>query len=393
MFQDNQNITSTTQETDFSFLNNIPLTTMGEKPQVVEKTGEITQQQTEEKSVPETKIETTQENNNQQENNTPTSETVKDEGHEIEVTQEDLGTFLNDETDGVIKSVSELHSIIETNQKLQERIKELETNPIGVFKDPNQAAIAKFLMDYKGGDYQNGIQTYARLQQLDIPNMKAEDALREAYILDKSQAGISRADAEEMFKYEFDRKYNELGDVAEKFINADAYEARKKLEASKEAYSVEPKKDDNPEGQQREAEFKEARAQYEESVNKSMDGFKSIIIEGLTDNPEHNFTFEVENVQEITKALDNYDNFFFERYVTDKGANVELMKQDIAMILNKEKMYDMLFNHGKVIGKEEAIMERQNIQKKTDPPASNLAGNGTVPQSLEQALLGAKIVR
>lgn len=311
--------------------------------------------------------------------------------YDFEVTPEDLGTFLKEETQGFINDVTELHAIIDTNRQLQERIKELEENPIGVFKDPKQASIAKFLMDYKGGDFHTGIQTYAKLQSLDIPNMKAEDALRETYVMDKAQAGISRTDAEEMFKVEFEKKYGEYGDLGEKFVNADAFEAKKKLEDAKKAFTVEQPKDDG-QAVQKEQEFKQARERFEQQTKESLDGFDSLILDQLTDNPEDDFVFKVENVDQIAGAMHNYQGWFNERYVSDKGINTEQMKQDQAVIHNFEKISKTLFEHGRFRGKEEAIKERQNIPNKNNAAESNFPGKGSIPETMEAALLKAKLI-
>ncbi len=307
------------------------------------------------------------------------------EDEEFIVTPEDLGSFLADETEGVIKNVNQLHEILQTNAQLQERIKELEANPMSLLKDPRQASIAKFLMDYKGDDFSTGIQTYARLQSLNIAEMKSEDVLREAYVMDKAQQGISRTDAEDMFSIEFDRKYSEYGDKAEKFINAEAFDARKKLEAAKLAYTVEETKDDDSSVQQ-EREYQEARDRYvqstEQAFNNDKGEFTSIILEGLTDNPEHDFTFELENPGEIKDLMLDYQKGFNERYgLSGGGFNAELMKNDLAIARNFEKISQELFKHGETIGYERAIMERQNIKKKDDVVVSNSGGQGAVANS------------
>lgn len=331
-------------------------------------------------------------------NSTKTEDTpVKQDDNEFVVTPEDLGSFLNDETEGAIKTVSELHTIININRQLQERIKELETNPLSAFKDEKQASIAKFLMDYKGGDYHTGIQTYAKLQSLDIPNMKAEDALREAYIMDRAQQGISRTDAEEMFTIEFDKKYGDYGDKAEKFMSADAWEARKKLQDAKESFTVEPKKEDNQSAQQEEM-FKEQRMIYEQSVDKAFksekgEEFKTIILSELTDDPKNDFVFEIENPAEIKDVLLDYQASFAQRYGLEGGGfNAELMKMDQAIIHNFGKISQELFKHGETIGYEKAIMERQNIPKKTDAAPTQHAGKGDIPLTFKESLMQAKAV-
>lgn len=365
---------------NLDFLKNIPLT-MGEKPKA-----EVII--TEKKETPATEN-TTPEIKEDSGKTQGASEVIQNEAlQEFEVTPEDLGSFLKEETQGFINDVSELHAIIDTNRQLQERIKELEDNPIGIIKDPKAASIAKFLMDYKGGDFHTGIQTYAKLQSLDIANLKAEDALRETYIMDKAQAGISRTDAEEMFKVEFDKKYGEYGELAEKFMNADAFDAKKKLEDAKKAFTIEQPKDDGQAAQKEQA-FREAREQFEQQTKKSLTGFDSLILDDLTDNPEDNFVFKIENVDQIANAMHDYQGWFNGRYISDEGFNTEQMKQDQALIHNFEKISQTLFEHGRFRGKEEAIKERQNIPNKNNAAESNFPGKGSIPETMEQALLKA----
>ncbi len=336
-------------------------------------------------------VENQVQNSIQTENKTPEIP-VENEG-QIEIGAEELGSFLDAETGGLIKSTAQLHEIINENKALQERLKVLEDNPASAFKDPNKVALAKFLADYKGGDFHTGIQTFARLSSLDIPKMTPTDALREAYIMDKSQAGISRDDAEKMFDFDFEEKYGNKGELAEKYINYDSIEAKKKLESAKEAFTVEPTKDDD-QSVQRETEFKEARQKFEQEVGKSTTGFKSLIFEGLTDNPENDFTYEVENVKDVENFMLEYNENFQKRYVAEGGGwNTELLKEDIAWTLNRDKITQMLFEHGRNIGKEMAIMERQNTPNRNSPPASNHAGRGGTPKTMEEALLKAKVVR
>lgn len=370
---------------NLDFLKGLSLT-MGEKPKPEVVVPEN------KKETPSTSEATATENKQEPIKNEAIVETKNEAStEEFEITPEDLGSFLKEETQGFINDVTELHAIIDTNRQLQERIKELEENPIGVFKDPKQASIAKFLMDYKGGDFHTGIQTYAKLQSLDIPNMKAEDALRETYVMDKAQAGISRTDAEEMFKVEFEKKYGEYGDLGEKFVNADAFEAKKKLEDAKKSFTVEQTKDDG-QAVQKEQEFKQARERFEQQTKESLDGFDSLILDQLTDNPEDDFVFKVENVDQIAGAMHNYQGWFNERYVSDKGINTEQMKQDQAVIHNFEKISKTLFEHGRFRGKEEAIKERQNIPNKNNAAESNFPGKGSIPETMEAALLKAKLI-
>jgi len=308
----------------------------------------------------------------------------------IELTSDQLAPILSDATEGFVNNVEELHSIIEANKSMQLRLQELEKNPVGVFKDPQQAAIAKFLLDYKGGDFHTGIQTYAKLQSLDIPNMKAEDALRESYIMDKSQVGISRTDAEAMFSIEFDKKYGEYGEHAEKFINADAYEAKRKLDAAKQTFTAEKPADSQVVAKEQAAT--EARQRFEQDVEKATTGFKSLTFAELTENPANDFTFEVENPAEIADAMNDYQGWFNSRYGAENGGfNTEQMKQDLTLIQNYGRISQELFNHGRVLGKEEAIMERNNIPNRNDAAISQHAGDGSIPQSMEEALKNAKI--
>jgi hypothetical protein len=67
------------------------------------------------------------------------------------------------------------------------------------------------------------------------------------------------------------------------------------------------------------------------------------------------------------------------------------MKQDLTLIHNYEQISQRLFDHGMNVGKEKAIMERQNIPSKTSPAPSNHAGNGGIPKSWAESLSVATV--
>jgi hypothetical protein len=326
------------------------------------------------------------------ENTDPTTQTT--DSDVFEVTDEDLGSILGDATQGAIQNVEQLHQILEQNRVLQERLQAIEKNPVGVLNDPHKEAIAKFLFDYKGGDFHTGIQTYAKLHSLNIAEMDAEDALREDYVMSKTKAGLSRSKAEEMFNFELENKKVTYGDQYENFLAADAFEAKQRLsQAKSDSMATTPQVDDLQ--AQKEQEFTQARERFEQSVeqvfkNEKGEEYKSLSVSALTDNPEDDFNFEIKDADQIKDAMYDWTGWFNQRYASSNGANTELMKQDLTIIHNFPEISQQLFEHGKNYGIEQAIKERQNIPSKKEPAPTKLSGNDNgIPQNWEQAFKGA----
>ncbi len=123
-----------------------------------------------------------------QQQNTAENTITTNTTQEIELDDEAVGSILSDVTNGQLKSIAQINQILEENARLKAQVE----NPTTLFKTGEERALFEFMKNYHGGDYSTGIQTYARLQSLDIPQMKSEDALREVYVLEQAKAGITR---------------------------------------------------------------------------------------------------------------------------------------------------------------------------------------------------------
>lgn len=325
-----------------------------------------------------------------QQQNTPenTNTTNTSQNQEIELDDEAVGSILSDVTNGQLKSVAQINQILEENAKLKAQVE----NPTALFKTGEERALFEFMKNYHGGDYSTGIQTYARLQSLDIPQMKSEDALREVYVLEQAKAGITRDKAEKMFQVEFDKKYGDLGELAEDFINKDGFFAKNALSASKQQFATPPV---DAQQAEREQAIQKAQEQFSKTVDKEFSDYKGITISGLTENPNDNFNYEVKDVKVVEMAVRDQQTFFNNRYIgrDENGQtffNGELMKMDMTRLIHGDEMDAELFKHGMMLGKERGIMERQNIPNSNTPPPSNISGTGNnIPKTLSESLTNA----
>ncbi len=324
---------------------------------------------------------------NQQENTSNSNNTnpTQQNNYPVEITAEDFSSILSDATEGRIKDVNQVYQILEENTRLKEQLE----NPASLFKDATQRSIYEFLNDFKAGDFDSGIQGYARLKSLDIANMKPEDALKEKYIQDNLSYGISRVDSEKMFQAELDKKYGGYEeDVASRFIAKDGIDAKKALLEMQTKYTT-PKVDEQAAlvEQQRQANIQ----QYSQAVSKSMEGFNSLVFD-LNGTPENNFTFEVKDTQSIADAINDPQAFLNSRWTGPNGFNAEQIKQDIAILSNLDNIIEGIANHAINIGKEIAIRERINVPTKTTPAPSNApGGGGAIPKDMKEAILMASV--
>jgi hypothetical protein len=308
-------------------------------------------------------------------NNTDTPSTQVPQ--DLELDHEEVDYLISEASGGKVKSMDDLNSRIA-------RLEELEANPSVLFKDENQKKIYEFLSKYQQDDYSQGIQTFAKLQQLDIPNLTPEAALEELYILKNAKMGISKEDAKIMFKHEFEEKYENKGEVGETFKKRDAYQAKLELDQMKKEVNV-PKVESQ--GEQQSVKARENYlSQVESSFNdKELGQFKDITI-SFSENAEEDYTYPIEDASKIQNAMANYGQYFEDRYVMENGNyNMEQMKLDITAALHLPEMLQKAFEHGKSIGGEEKIRERNNVPL-TGAAPSNANLNG-VPKTLGQSIM------
>lgn len=322
--------------------------------------------------------------NNSQQNNTNTEQ--QSENEPIEIEAEQFSYLLSDATEGKIQNLDQIFQILEENQRLQQ----LVDNPSNLFKDPNQKMTYEFLNDYKAGDFDSGIQAFAKLKSLDIANMKPEDALKEKYVLENMKYGIGRVESEKMFQAEVDEKYSKYGELANQFISKDGVDAKKALSEMQSKFTT-PKVDEQQAAQEQQLQVQ--REQYAQAVNHSLNGFKSLMFD-ITGKEENNFNFEVANTNEVADAMNDPQGFLNSRWTGSNGFNVEQMKNDIAILQNLDRIIEGISTHAMTLGKEQAIRERNNIQNRNDQQASNAnQGGSSIPKNFTEAIMNADIKR
>lgn len=312
---------------------------------------------------------------------TDTSEIQYDEQHQepFEIDHEEFSSLLSDATEGKVKSLDQVYQILEENA----RLKQIAENPANAFKTPEQKQLFEFLNSFQSNDYESGIQSFARLKSLDIENMKPEDAIKEKYIMESSKFGVSREEAEKLFHIEHEEKYSKYGDLAASAIKREGYEAKIALSEMKNKFTtpiVDEQKATNEE------QVRQQQEQYLQTVEKSLEGFTSLLI-GIDD--ENELAYEIQDIESIREAMENPQEFLNSRWIgADGKLNGHLMAQDVAILNNIENIIQQVSVQAMTIAKENLIRERNNIANKNSPPASNAGmGNGGIPQTMEEAIL------
>jgi hypothetical protein len=322
-----------------------------------------------------------QENLNTNNSNKPNPEIPKtdtppqpEEEEFVLETDEDFDHFLSEASEGKINSFAEL------DQKLN-RLAEIEANPSILLKDDRQKKIFDYLNKYPGEDFGLGLQSFVKLQQMDINSLDPKAAIKELYIMNFTRQGLSKEDAEKAFDAEFEEKYETKGETGQIFLKRDSILAKSELQKMKDEALL-PTVDSQPEENN---DRKAYLSEVERSFNNDNGQFKELQI-SFSDNVEEDLTVPVENLEDVQHAMANYGEFFEQRYINpDKTWNTEQLKLDLAFLLNQEAILQKSFDHGVSVGEERKIRERTNTP---DPknPASNANQNGA-PKSMQQAIL------
>ncbi len=288
----------------------------------------------------------------------------------FEPTSDEISSYLATQSNGKVISVDDLKAKIA-------QWDELDANPALLFKDDHQRKIYDFLSKYQGTDYGTGLQTFAKLQGMNVESLDSKSALKEVYVLENAKMGVSKEKAEQMFEYEYQEKYEAKGEIGQVFEERDAFAAKQKLAAMKSEVQVAPVvEQENP-------NIKE-RAKFLEAFDKSFAAPLKDLKVKVSDNPAEDYSFPIQNEKEIKDLAIDYTVLWNKRYADANGYKVDVLKNDIAFLENKDAILKGIFDHGVAAGIERKIKERTNTPDTNTP--SN-APQAAAPRGLVGSIL------
>lgn len=311
--------------------------------------------------------------------NTQSTNNTTSEPEEINLDESQVGDLLGDLSGGKIKSIDQLNDLIqrlEAAEKAEPR-----------FRNEQEKKAFEFLSKYNGSDYAQGLSDFAKLQSMDVQSMDSKTALKEWRIYELTNRGMSKEEAESLFEYEYAKKYDSEGEIGEILLKSDAFDAKGKL-SQLQKDSLLPAKVDTQaaEDQEYEAERSNFLSEVANHFDNEHGQFNEISF-SFSDNPDEDLNFEIENPQSVRSAVEDYANWFKDRYITDGKCNIESLKVDLAIIQNLDSILQKVITHGISIGEERKVRERTNTPI-TNEKVSNAPQGKTV--TLSDALMNAR---
>jgi len=251
------------------------------------------------------------------------TESKSDETPDSEITPDEVIQDLFSEKYG-IKSESEFQEILDQsielldeNQKLEAKIKELESAPKGpAFKSENQKAIYEMIKDYDPDRVPDGLSMIASLVGMDLKTTDTKLILQQEFIMQHPELSIDRA------RKKFENEYNKLYAIDEESFD-DAEKLKEKKE-DVESDLIIARKRATKFIQEKQQEFKTKSEEKEESAkvneevqasiakttsefNEYFDGLHTLVIpkeEG--DKTPFKYKFSTEELKRIKIVVDNH---------------------------------------------------------------------------------------
>lgn len=277
-------------------------------------------------------------------------------------------TFIEKASNGQIKDLSNLSSILKENQELKTRTAEPQ------FESEKQKSLYEFLSKYSGDDYAVGLQHYIRLDSIDTKSLDFKSAIKEQYIIENLKIGIPAHLSEQNFEDEFQEKYSEddnrtpfklqrEGELAKRFLASEKDSIKTTLPVKNEV--------DTAKQEQEQRQYQAAIQDYEAKVKKTLysdQGEFDSLDFSFGDTPEEQFSFKIPDIAPIEEGLMDYqEGFFNPRYAIrdSNGAitsfDTEKMRNDLAILNHYPDMLAQTAEHFKKVGTLEAIKQRANI--------------------------------
>lgn len=276
-------------------------------------------------------------------------------------------SFIEKATNGQIKDLNNLTSLIKENEELKARPTEPQ------FSNEKQKSLYEFLSTYSGDDYLAGVQHYARLDAIDPKSLDFKSAIKEQLVIENLKIGIPAHVTEQNFEDEFLERFNEDDNRTPYKLEREGQLAKKFLASEKESIKTTlPVKNevDTAKKEQEEKQYQEARSAYESQVRRSLHGdegaFEALDF-NFGDSPDEKVSFKIPDIKPIEDGLLNYQENFIDARYQEKDAsgkvvyNTDKMRNDIAILNHFPEILAQTAEHFKKVGTLEAIKQRANI--------------------------------
>lgn len=386
MSQETNNGSQSSQPIDFSKIKDFQIHDGSNPPAPIETKPPVSKEDVDADGKPDTDTEgavidtTTKETTVKAEDTGKSADPTVEDEDEIFIEDEDFDELLSQRFDGKFKSVQDL------NEKLS-LLEQLEQNPTPKFPSERHQKVYEFVTKYGGDDFNAGFERYIRLQSIpDVTKLEAKDALKELYI--QENPDLSKEDAELLFDDEYKRKYGdpEVDDDTTKRINQiklnkDGNAARSKLQdLQKETVATSEDTQANDIAAKRQA--------FIDNAEKASKDFDRITIVPDENNPDSEFNFDFDP-SEVATSLKDMSYFFNKAGWVDPQGNFDLerMKMDYALILNKEQILSTYIQHGMELGKEALLKEMENRSTSKKESNASTKVNKTQKDALKDAIM------
>ncbi len=232
------------------------------------------------------------------------------------------------------------------------------------------------------------IEQVIRFQSLGVDDYdpRKEDQAKE---LIKLKMGIEDPRLEDFeLEYEFKNKFGTPEDAYEgsdeeriaknKLIRA-AEDAKTWLQQKQKEVEL-PSNGQDPSNSEeiqakKQKEFDDARKAWMGQVDESLKGFDKITFKVGEKDKEVDFDFSVTNTKSLKDGMVDI-NSFYKRYVNKDGSlDMGSMREDFAIIDNKETITKSLYTQGVSAGRKETVNNIDNVDNKLKPSKSQEATN------------------
>lgn len=295
------------------------------------------------------------------------SETDDSTGGKIEYTYEEftesVGTMVSKISNGAIKSLDEIPSILEENTRLKGELEKPKEIPF-----PNEKAklVYEYAMKAVGLEPQAAGQ-YIHIMQLEADKLSDKDAQFEAFHL--TRPDLSRSKAEDIFNRKYEQKF---ADLETDLLQRDDHEvatreAKEKIKSMQKGYSE--AKSEQPGAEESEVDSKQTEAIYK-AFDEITSDFEGVSIQ-YGDLPEEtlNVKLSAEEVSEFNSYLKEPLKLI-QKIIADCSKDgvldPEAYTSEMFAVFKRHEARQESFNLGKTAGQLKTIKEAKNAGKKEE---------------------------
>lgn len=298
--------------------------------------------------------------------------------------EQPIDELLNTYTKGKYKNIRDLMTLAERPQKtLDEYLKEKNQKYSSIDKLIEQAErnpyaserIAKLNeLEAKGVDITNLLKFQATgYEKLDPANLDDAKKLL-AMELRISEPDITEKEIAFELKNRFTLEVDEDAEESEKEkVELSIIKLQRQAKKAKETLTAKAKELELPQPNYKEEadkQFNEFKRQWSESVNQSLKNFDGI--ETSTGEGKEKFNYKFTDNEKIDlAAIMNKAGAITDRYVKDGKTDMDMFRQDMAWLANRESILKSIIEQSRSEGQEEILNKFSNLSIETTGGAAN----------------------